>query len=40
MRAVAVDVLDENIGGVGLGGEAIVADVDPCVADREAINVI
>lgn len=40
MCAVAVDVLDQDVGGVGFGAEAIIANVDPCVADREAVNVV
>ena len=40
MSAVAVDVLDENVGCVGLGREAIVANVDPGVADGKTIDVV
>lgn len=31
VRAVAPQVLDEDVGRVGLGAEAVVADVDACV---------
>jgi hypothetical protein len=38
--AVAVDVGDEDVGGVGLGGEAVVANVNPGVANGQAVHVV
>lgn len=39
MRTVAPQVLDKDVGGVGLGGEAVVADVDAGICDSQAIHV-
>lgn len=38
--AVAVEILDVDVGGVWLGREAIIANVDPCVGDAESVNVV
>lgn len=40
MSAVAIDVFDENVGSVGLGAEAIIANIYPGVADCETIDVV
>lgn len=40
MTAVAVDVTDENVGGVWLGTEAVIANVYPGVAHCEAVYVV
>lgn len=40
MGAVAVDVGDEDVGGVGLGGEAVIANVNPGVAHGQAVHVV
>ena len=40
MCAVAIDVLDEDIGGVGFGAEAIITNVDPGIANSQPINVV
>jgi hypothetical protein len=40
MCAIAVDILDENVGCVGLRTEAIVANIDPGVSDSEAVDVV
>lgn len=37
---VAVDVGDEDVGGVGLGREAVIANVNPGVADGQAVHVV
>lgn len=36
---VAPEVLHENVGGVGLGREAIVSNVDSGVGDAESVHV-
>lgn len=36
---VAPQVLHENVGGVGLGGEAVIADVDAGVGHTETVYV-
>ena len=37
--AVAPKVLDEDVGGVGLGREAVIADIDAGVCYGEAVDV-
>lgn len=39
VRAVAPEVLDEDVGCIGLGGEAVVTDVDAGIGDGQAIDV-
>jgi hypothetical protein len=39
VRAVAPEVADEDVGGVGFGREAVVADVYAGVEDCEAVDV-
>lgn len=39
MSTVAPQVLHEDIGGIGLGREAVVAHVHPGVGDAEAVNI-
>lgn len=36
---VAPQVLHENVGGVGLGGEAVIADIDAGVGHTETVHV-
>lgn len=38
--AVAVDVGDEDVGGVGLGGEAVVTNVNPGIANGQAVHIV
>jgi hypothetical protein len=38
--AVAVDVGDEDVGGVGLGGEAVISNVNPGVANGQTVHVV
>jgi len=40
MAAVAIDSGDQDVGGVGFGAEAVVADVNPRVSDCEAVDVV
>lgn len=40
VRVVAPQVLDKDVGGVGFGREAIIADIDAGVGDRQAIDVV
>lgn len=40
MGSVAVDVGDEDVGGVGLGGEAVIANVNPGVAHGQSVHVV
>ena len=38
--AIAVDILDENVGCVGFRTEAIITNIDPGVSDSETIDVV
>jgi len=40
MGAIAVDVRDEDVGSIRFRGEAVVSDVYPCVAHRQAVDVV
>jgi hypothetical protein len=40
MRAITVQILDEDVGGIRFRTETVVADVDPGVADGEAVDVV
>lgn len=40
MCPIAVDVLDQNVGGVWFGTEAVVTDVHPGIADCETIYIV
>ena len=39
MGIVAPQVLHENVGCVWLGGEAVIADIDPGIGHTETIHV-
>lgn len=39
MGVVAQQVLHEDVGGVWLGREAIISDVNPRICDRQPVNI-
>jgi hypothetical protein len=40
VRVVTPQVLDQDVGRVGLGREAVVSNVDPRVQNRQAVHVV
>jgi hypothetical protein len=39
VSAITPEVLDKDIGGVGLGGKAIVTDIDTGIGDGKTIDI-
>jgi hypothetical protein len=40
MRTITIDIGDQDIRGIRFRTEAVVADIDPCIADGKPVYIV